>query len=82
MTPDRAFLHVIDLDYAVGACDREDISVQRVVPGDPCGVLPAGRQQFVAEPEDALEMVVVTAHHQDGQRDGLDALEGERFVDP
>src|SRR5690349_24873244 len=64
---DRLLLHVVDLDCAVAADDREDIAVQRVVPGDPRGVLAAGRQQVVAETEDALQMVVVAAHHQNGQ---------------
>src|SRR5262245_32044752 len=81
-TVDRAVLGVIDLDRAVLVGDREDVPVQRVVPGDPRGVLPAGLEQVVAEAEDALEMVVVTAHHQDRQRDRLDALQCERLVDP
>ena len=47
------------LDLVDPAVDREDVAVQGVVPGDPGHLLAGLGQHVVADPEDALQVVVV-----------------------
>src|SRR5712691_5402961 len=60
---DRALLDQVGTGGPIG--QRQDVAVQRVIPGHPLGVLAALYEELVADAEDPLEMVAVPAHDQD-----------------
>src|SRR3984957_16134042 len=78
---DRGFLDRVRAGGVAGA-QREYVTVLRVVPGHPLGILARLGEELVAEGEHALEVVVVPAHDQHRQVDPGDALAGDREVGP